>query len=140
MSLKTLPEAKNVNVRAEILAFYKAHYSANLMKLVVCGEESLDKLEAYVRASFSDVPNHGRVGADYAHVPMPFESSALVQMVPLKEAHVLYLRWPLPPLVGHHDLQPADYVASILGHESEGSILYFVRSFSYCTSNVMMNV
>ncbi|EQC26438.1 hypothetical protein SDRG_15719 [Saprolegnia diclina VS20] len=138
-SLKTVPEAKNIDVRAEILAFYRAHYSANLMKLVVCGEESLDELEAYVRGSFSDVPNCDRVGADYAHLSMPFESSALVQMVPLKEAHVLYLHWPLPPLVGHHDLKPAEYVASILGHETEGSILHYLKEkgwVSYLTAGL----
>ncbi|KDO32235.1 hypothetical protein SPRG_02713 [Saprolegnia parasitica CBS 223.65] len=123
-SLKTLPEGKNVD----------AHYSANLMKLVVCGEEPLDELEAYVRASFSDVPNHDRVVADYGHLPMPFESSALVQIVPLKESHVLHLHWPLPPLVGHHDLKPAEYVASILGHESEGSILYYLKEKGWASS------
>ena len=41
-TLKNLPEKYNINVAEELLAFYKTHYSANLMSLVIMGKESLE--------------------------------------------------------------------------------------------------
>lgn len=35
--------------------FYAQHYSANIMKLVLYGRQSLDELEALVRAKFGEV-------------------------------------------------------------------------------------
>ncbi|OQR83495.1 nardilysin [Achlya hypogyna] len=133
-SLKSLPEAQGIDVRAEILRFYETHYSANLMKLVVCGEEELDVLEGFVRESFGAVPNRDLPSRDFSQLPPPFEGSALVQILPLKETHVLNLHWPLPPLVGHHALKPADFVASILGHESEGSILFLLKERGWAST------
>jgi insulysin len=40
------PVARSVKVRDEFIKFYITHYSANRMKLVVLGRESLDTLEA----------------------------------------------------------------------------------------------
>ena len=37
--------------------FYEQHYSANLMRLVVVGRQSLDELERLVAEKFSAVPN-----------------------------------------------------------------------------------
>jgi insulysin len=41
----------------EFIKFYATHYSANRMKLVVLGRESLDTLEAWVEDIFAEVPN-----------------------------------------------------------------------------------
>ena len=38
----TEPTAAGVDVRAAVVAFYKEHYSANLMRLAVVGREVLE--------------------------------------------------------------------------------------------------
>lgn len=52
-SYKTLhdePLSRGVRIRDRIIQFYDEHYSANLMKLVVLGRESLDDLENWLRS------------------------------------------------------------------------------------------
>ncbi|OWY45956.1 LuxS/MPP-like metallohydrolase [Alternaria alternata] len=59
-SYKTLhdePIARGVKIRDEFIKFHSTHYSANRMKLVVLGRESLDTLEAWVEEIFAKVPN-----------------------------------------------------------------------------------
>jgi insulysin len=44
-TLQKLPESLGINTRDLVIDFYKEHYSANIMKLVVYGKESLDTLQ-----------------------------------------------------------------------------------------------
>lgn len=131
-SLLELPRKENVNVRDEILRFYYKHYSANVMKLVVCGEDSLDDLEKWVTTSFSSIPNKQIPVPSYASFGAPVGSKAgmkpfLCRVIPIRDIHSLHLSWMIPSILGKHHQKPADYVASLLGHESEGSVLSHVR-------------
>ncbi|MGL4565973.1 MAG: insulinase family protein, partial [Halioglobus sp.] len=56
-SLQTLGDNPDSAVRDELIRFYKAHYSADIMRLVVLGPGSLDELESLVTPVFSAVPN-----------------------------------------------------------------------------------
>lgn len=61
-SLETLgaaPEARGVDVHAELWAFFRREYSANRMKLCVVGREGLDELQALVERLFAAVENKG---------------------------------------------------------------------------------
>jgi len=57
ISLKEEPAAKGLDVREAFIKFHEDHYSANLMRLVVLGRESLDQLQHWVVEKFSEVPN-----------------------------------------------------------------------------------
>lgn len=56
-TLKELPAKRGVNVRDEFMKFHEKYYSANVMKLVVLGRESLDELETWAEELFKDVKN-----------------------------------------------------------------------------------
>lgn len=58
-TLKEDPEANGIDVRARLLQFYSAHYSANAMCLCVLGKASLDELYAMVieRLPFGEIEN-----------------------------------------------------------------------------------
>jgi len=61
-NLETLgarPAAAGVDVHAAVVAFHREHYSANRMKLVLMGRDSLDALQAMAERTFADVPNKG---------------------------------------------------------------------------------
>src|SRR5436190_152172 len=47
-TLRDTPKKLGVNTRDELIKFHATYYSANRMKLAVCGRESLDQLEAIV--------------------------------------------------------------------------------------------
>lgn len=56
-TLKELPAERGVNVRDEFMKFHEKYYSANVMKLVVLGRESLDELQSWVLELFNGVKN-----------------------------------------------------------------------------------
>ncbi|TMW57430.1 hypothetical protein Poli38472_003355 [Pythium oligandrum] len=138
-SLKENAERDGIPVRDEILAFYNRYYSANLMKLVVCGEDSLDDLEKWVRTSYSAIPNKQVTRPTFENAGAPFgagidASPLLCRVVPVRDIHTLHLNWAIPTVFGQHRQKPADYVASLLGHESEGSILSLLKARGWISS------
>lgn len=56
-TLKTIPESKGLITRDLLLDFHKRFYSANIMKLVMYGNESLDVLQTWAEEKFSSVEN-----------------------------------------------------------------------------------
>ncbi|KAG3033567.1 hypothetical protein JG687_00005861 [Phytophthora cactorum] len=131
-SLQELPEKVGVDVRKQILEFYNKFYSANIMKLVVCGENTLDELEQWVTKSFSAIPNKRVVVPSFASAGPPFGAQGagapfLCKIVPVRDIHTLHLDWMIPPVLGQHHQKPSDYIASLLGHESEGSVLSHLK-------------
>ena len=56
--LRDDPVERGVKIRDEFIKFYEKHYSANRMKLVVLGQETLDELESWVQDLFKDVKNY----------------------------------------------------------------------------------
>ncbi|KAL3668320.1 hypothetical protein V7S43_006412 [Phytophthora oleae] len=131
-SLLELPEKAGVDVRKQILEFYEKFYSANIMKLVVCGENTLDELEQWVTKSFSAIPNKHVAVPSFESAGSPFGAVGagvpfLCKIVPVRDIHTLHLDWMIPPVLGQHHQKPADYIASLLGHESEGSVLSHLK-------------
>ncbi|KAF4047399.1 Peptidase M16 inactive domain [Phytophthora infestans] len=131
-SLQELPEQMGVDVRQQILGFYDKYYSSNIMKLVVCGENTLDELEQWVTKSFSAIPNKHVDVPSFASTGPPFGAQGagapfLCKIVPVRDIHTLHLDWMIPPVLGLHHQKPSDYIASLLGHESEGSVLSHLK-------------
>ncbi|POM72003.1 Nardilysin [Phytophthora palmivora] len=131
-SLQELPKKTGVDVRKQILEFYDKYYSANIMKLVVCGENTLDELEQWVTKSFSAIPNKLVQVPSFASAGPPFGAEGagapfLCKIVPVRDIHTLHIDWMIPPVLGQHHQKPADYIASLLGHESEGSVLSHLK-------------
>ena len=54
-TLKELPEKEGLDIRAMLLDFHEKYYSANVMKLVLLGKESIDELCDMVEKYFVDV-------------------------------------------------------------------------------------
>ena len=74
----------------ELLAFYRTHYSAERMALVVMGKASLDQLEGWVRTSFSPIENRHLAPITFpADYLPPKPALRLVRMEPFKDAAVL---------------------------------------------------
>ena len=68
-TLDTLADRPDSAVRDELIQFYNKYYSANIMRLVVLGSQSLDELEALTRPLFSQVPNRSYRTPDHYGSP-----------------------------------------------------------------------
>ena len=123
-NLDTLADWENRPVRDELLAIYKKYYSANIMKLVVLGSESLDELQAMVEPRFAVVEN-ADVAVDIHSAPLfePERLPLLISATPLQNSRKLSLSFPLPKMLPHWQKKPANYLATLIGHEGAGSFL-----------------
>lgn len=128
-SLDTLADRPSAPVRDDLIAFYRNHYSAGLMALVVLGKEPLEVLREWVTSRFSLVPS---TGAQPLRISTPLYAPgrlpARLDVVPIKEHRSLSLSFPIPPVEPHYRSKPISHIAHLLGHEGKGSLLSLLRT------------
>ncbi|TXS91407.1 peptidase M16 [Parahaliea maris] len=123
-SLESLADRPDSSIRDELLSFYETHYSANAMRLVVMGRESLDELEALVTPMFNQVPNRRYQAADI-DAPL-FAAGALpllVEVEPQATLRQLDVSFPVADYRDDYRAQPLSYLGNLVGHEGAGSLL-----------------
>ncbi len=133
-NLETLVNDEARPIRPDLLAFYQRYYSANLMTLVVLGNESLEQLETAVKAHFSAVVNHNtRVEASGEPLfsrDLPLQ----VLIAPEQEKRELSLLFPLPSARQYWRQGPLLFLGHLLGGESEGSFLAVMKAKGWVES------
>lgn len=128
--LKTEPEARGIGIRDKFIEFYGKHYSANRMKLVVLGRESLDELELWVAQLFSEVKNKNlRPNAWVDQLPISKEQLG-IQCFAKPVGNTLELNLYFPFLDENYlfETQPSQYISHLIGHEGPGSIIAYIKS------------
>lgn len=122
-------------LREALLIFYKQHYSANKMALVVLGSEPVDTLKKWVDDRFSRISGTSDEQPETS-VPL-FAADALpaiVSMVPEKETRSLGLTFPIPAIDKHYKSKPSQYLGNIVGHEGKGSLLSLLKARGWAES------
>ncbi|MDC9729432.1 MAG: insulinase family protein [Methyloprofundus sp.] len=128
-SLETLADRKNQAVRDDLLSFYKTHYSANKMRLVVLGNEPLPTLKKWVNEKFSAIPNtHAKKAAFTEPLISKNEMAKWINIESLQAKRELALLFPLPETQSHYLAKPSAYFQSLLGHEGKGSVLALLKA------------
>ncbi|KAF2871159.1 Metalloenzyme, LuxS/M16 peptidase-like protein [Massariosphaeria phaeospora] len=138
-SYKTLhddPIARGVKIRDEFIKFHSEHYSANRMKLVVLGRESLDTLEEWVEEIFSKVPNKDLPRKRWDHVPVYTENEVLTHTFarPVFETRSLELSFLFRDEEEYYESHPSRYLSHLIGHEGPGSILAHIKAKGWANS------
>ncbi|KDM93098.1 insulinase family protein [Photobacterium galatheae] len=127
--LSTLEDRPDLPVRDELIAFYKQHYSANLMGLVLLGPQSLDELQTFAEQFFGAIPN---VGKEKPAIAVPLvtdrENARFIAIEPIKEVRKLTLSFSLPAMEIHYRSKPLSYLAHLLGNEGTGSLMSLLKS------------
>ncbi|OCK75895.1 hypothetical protein K432DRAFT_307572 [Lepidopterella palustris CBS 459.81] len=132
-NFKTLhdePLARGVQIRDEFIQFYDKHYSANRMKLVVLGRESLNVLENWVEELFSLVPNKDLARLRWDNVSPLTENELLMQIFakPVFEMRTLDFSFVYRDEEDMYASQPSRYLSHLIGHEGPGSILAYIKA------------
>ncbi|KAK4218084.1 UCH-domain-containing protein [Rhypophila decipiens] len=129
-TLKTIPEARGLNIRDKFIEFYQKHYSANRMKLCVLGREPLDALEAWVSEFFSVIKNQDLTPNRWPH-QVPFTQEQLGTICwakPVMDSRELSLSFPFLDEELLFETQPSRYLSHLIGHEGPGSIMAYIKS------------
>jgi secreted Zn-dependent insulinase-like peptidase len=134
-SLDTLADRDGSSVRDELLAFYRTHYSADRMSLVIIGREDNSTLATWAEALFAAVPRRETAPAE-PDVPMfaPGDLPQLMRIRPVKETRVMELTFPVPPLDDVYRVDPTGYFTNLIGHEGEGSLHALLRERGWIES------
>ena len=127
-NLQTLADREGAPVRDDLLAFYDQYYTADAMRLVVFGRESLDELEKLVTARFA------RVSAEGTAPPRPgvplFTPDSLpmkVTVQPRATLRQLQVNFQVPDYRDRYRAKPMSYLGNLIGHEGEGSLLLALK-------------
>ncbi|RKP37875.1 insulin-degrading enzyme, partial [Dimargaris cristalligena] len=134
-TLKEIPESLGINVRDELLKFYDAYYSANLMQLVVYGRDSLDHLTEWVVSKFSPIANKDR--------PTPYSPSSpwkpehlgrTIRIEPVQTIRTLTILFPTPDFKPHYECNPTYFLSCLIGHEGAGSLTSHLKKQGWITT------
>ncbi|KAL4914462.1 Metalloenzyme, LuxS/M16 peptidase-like protein [Aspergillus aurantiobrunneus] len=129
-TLKEEPLKRGVEIRNEFIKFYEKHYSANRMKLVVLGRESLDELEQWVAQLFANVNNKDLPQNRWDGVPLwlPNDMSKQIFAKPVMDSRSVDIYFPFMDEEDLHETQPSRYISHLIGHEGPGSILAYIKA------------
>lgn len=129
-TLRDEPLKRGVDIRQEFINFHKKHYSANRMKLVVLGRESLDELEKWVVELFSPVENKDLPQNRWDDVPIFSEENLCTQVFakPVMDSRSLDIYFPFLDEENLYETYPSRYISHLIGHEGPGSILAYIKA------------
>eukprot|EP01015_Nassula_variabilis_P022581 TRINITY_DN4163_c0_g1_i3.p1 TRINITY_DN4163_c0_g1~~TRINITY_DN4163_c0_g1_i3.p1 ORF type:complete len:117 (+),score=34.09 TRINITY_DN4163_c0_g1_i3:64-414(+) len=93
-----------------LLDFYKQYYSANIMRLVLYGQESLDELEKMAHEKFSDVKNYDIPLPKIIEKPFDSENlQRLLKVHPVKDWESIEIAWFMDNMNPHYKSNPHKY-------------------------------
>ena len=150
VTLAEQPKELGINVRDELLKFYKTYYSANQMTLAISGREDLDTLQMWATELFTGVPNTDRPPAevDYAGKVSPVDPSAkdkALTIVPIEDKRDMLIVWNLP-FTSKEDRRarirgkPQSVLGSVVGYEGEGSLASYLKNQVGLVSSIFAGV
>jgi insulysin len=123
------PIERGVKIREEFIKFYEKHYSANRMKLVVLGRESLDELQNWTEEFFTDVQDQDLPQLRWDDVPAQTAQELCQQtfVKPVMDTRMLDITFPYPDEEDLYASQPSRYISHLIGHEGPGSLLTYLK-------------
>lgn len=113
-------------IRDVVIEFYKQHYSANIMKAVLYGKDSLEQLAQWAEEKFSMIPNKSFTIPTYPDRPWT-HIKKLINIKAIKEMQTLYVSWQTGDIRTHNLTKPDIYFSHLFGHEGRGSLLSFLK-------------
>lgn len=126
------PPEEEPSLRDRVIDFYQRYYDANVMHLAVIGPQPLDTLETLVVERFADIADRG-LERPVIDAPLVRDGSLprYLEMQSVQDSRHVRFLFPVPDPIQDYRHKPADYLANLLGHEGEGSLLAVLREAGY---------
>lgn len=133
-SLQTLNDKPAGTLRRDLLTFYRAHYSANNMKLAILGKQSLEQLEQLAKTYFSAIQNRQLTPLTIAPPQYPAERLPVqLDIRTLTEQRRLQLTFVTPSQRPYLLSKPLSLIAGVIGYEGAGSLLAQLKNKGWAT-------
>ena len=133
-NLDTLSDKDGKPIRADLIDFYNAHYSSNIMTLAILGKESLPQLKSWAVDKFSAVPNrHTSRMVPKVKLLGDRQLPVRVNIKSLQEIYLLSLEFAVNSVISDYKKQPLRYLSYFIGHEGKGSLLALLKNKGWAT-------
>ncbi|KAF8290752.1 putative peptidase [Trypanosoma cruzi] len=140
-TLRDAPQAKNVDIRAELLKFFDAHYVSEAACLAVYSALPPETVLHIVEAPLSKM----RVGKPSALRFLPKEDPLYaadtrglwLNVRTIKKIRKVRIVWPVKSSAALWPSMPSDYVSYLLGHECDCSVFGVLRREYMATAMVV---
>ncbi|KAJ2703291.1 metalloprotease [Coemansia sp. IMI 209128] len=136
-SIETLKQSAThhgLDLREELLKFYDKYYSASIMKLVVCGNHSIDQLVEWTVSKFSEIKDKGdNIARNIGHPVSAEFLGKVVYYETVNETHNMNMTFPVPEVKALYRNDPLEYLSHLIGHEAQGSILAYLKQKGWAT-------
>lgn len=128
-NLASLADGDGQNIRDDLVAFYERYYSAQSMRLVVFGPQSLDALAAMVTSRFTAIPDRGNPVSEVKAPLFDAEKlPAVLTIEPVATQREVQLLFPVGDYRAQYRSKPLAYIGNLLGHEGAGSLLSHLKA------------
>lgn len=126
--------------------FYANYYQPTNLSLVISGPQSVEQLTAMATNSFSQLTNDSAadfstknqlVNKEEANWPSLFAANSLPKLIeyqPIKTSYQLEVHFPLPDQKANYQQKAVNYLAHLLGEESETSLLAHLKQLGWANA------
>ncbi|BET98240.1 pitrilysin [Xenorhabdus taiwanensis] len=122
-NLETLKDKPDSKLQTALIDFYQRYYSANLMKGVVYGNQSIDKLAQIATETFGRIPNrHASVPAITVPAITDKEKGTIIHYVPAQPYKALRLEFSIADNSADFRSKTDAYVGYLLGNRSQNTL------------------
>jgi protease-3 len=127
-NLQTLSDKPDSRLHDELISFHRHWYSANIMKGVLYGPQSLDELEALARRELTVIPDRqAKVEIPAAPPVTEAEKGVVIGVRPVRETRSLSIEFVLPLELADERTKPVQVVSAVLGTETSHSLVEVLR-------------
>lgn len=132
-----LDTLKKDNIRNVLINFYNKYYSANIMKLVILTNKTINEMKKIFIPSLILIKNKEVALMKFNFGPYDYlkknndsnnmDCLKLIKFKPINEENTLSIIWQLPNMDKYYCNKPVHYIGHLLGHEGEGSFIYELK-------------
>jgi len=126
---QTFGDVTGSTLEDRLSEFYRQHYCASKMKLVLLSNQTLDQLAILADTYFSAIESRG-LTVGYPDVPLYRTDAKAIAIAikPDRDIKKLHLNFMMPHhLINYHN-KPLSYIGYLLGHEGAGSLLSHLKA------------
>ncbi|KAJ2721852.1 metalloprotease [Coemansia sp. Benny D115] len=133
-TLKGEADRQGVALRDELLKFHSKYYSADVMKLAISGNHTLDQLTEWAVSMFTEVQSKG--DTTYTSETKPITKAELGRIVyyeTVMDIRQLALIFPMPDLEHTYRSGALAYIETLLNRQDAGSLYDHLKNKNWVT-------
>ncbi|KAJ2786462.1 metalloprotease [Coemansia interrupta] len=134
-TLKGSAKRLGLDLREELLKFHEKYYSADVMRLIVVGNHSLDQMTEWAVSMFTSVVSKGDTRPVVPFHPFgQNELGKVLRYESIGECNSITLVFALPEVRHLYKSNPFTYICSLLTRADKGSVLFYLKQKGIATA------